>query len=353
MNNFQTVLFVNFSNGWGGGELQHLELAVEFDRRGYEVVVLTQPQSELSLKANEKGIKVFSIKVNKLTFLSPIVINKIRKLLSQLNPSAIILNSSIELKHLTFCTSYKKFNLIYRRGYFSSIKPSLLNRFCISRLKYLVVISEYLQKRALDSISKYCQNPPVVIHNGISTLSSFEKPQYLRKRMVAVGRLVESKKFELLIKSMPSILNEVPDAQLWIIGDGPQKEHLEKFINQLHLNDSVFLKGFQKDVTSILSQSSLFVHPAKEEAFGVVFLEAMRQKLPCIAFTGHAADEIIEHGKTGLLVSELTPEALAMSITKLLKSEEELTKMGQAGYERFKSLFTIEKSVEKFIQLIA
>jgi len=346
------IAFVNFSMTWGGGEAQHLALANEVMRQGHTALIVTQANSELCKRANDVGITTETLKVSKLSFLNPIVLQHIRSMLRRQQPNAVILNSSLELKHFACATSSKHYKLIYRRGYHTLIKASAVNRYCIKRLSKLVAISEFIKHNSLKTIAPFAKDEVAIINNGISPLEDISLPDYQAKRIIAVGRLVEYKQFDILIKAMPQIIQQVPEASLWIVGEGELSTELTQLISDLHLQDNVKLKGFSDDIPSLLAQSSLFVHPAKEEAFGVVFLEAMRQYLPCISFSGHAGDEIIVQGKTGLLVDKQSPDDLAHNISSILNNSEQLEQMGKYAKERFSNHFTIEKSLNKYLALI-
>ena len=348
----KTIVFVNFSISWGGGESQHLSLAKEFIRQGHIAVIITQPGSTLAKICNKENIPFHTLSVKKLTFLSPIKLLAIRQLLKSIQPDAIILNSSLELKHFAFATSHRQYNLIYRRGFHSPIKANFINKYCFKRLNRVVAISKFVEINTLNSISHYCHHPVSIINNGITPLKSFDRPRYDKKRIVAVGRLVPYKNFDLLIKAMPPLLKTVPEAELWIIGDGEDKKKLTQLIQDLKIEHCVTLKGFREDIPQLLSEGSLLTHPATKEAFGVVFLEAMRQQLSCVTFKGHAGDEIIVNTKTGLLISPSSPEDLAQGLSTILDDEEQLKAMGEAAYQRFNNNFTIEHSVNKYLHLI-
>ena len=346
------IVFVNFTADWGGGELQHLELAREFKRQGYAVAVCARPGSALIQKARALGLETLALQVGKWSFLSPTILRRLKTLLREARPAAVVFNGSLELKHLVLCGAHRDFAMVYRRGYHKIVKPTVLNRFYFRRITHLVAISDFVRRNALGAILERGFGPATVIHNGLLPGENGPLPAYDAQQIVAVGRLVEYKRFDLLIAAMPAVRQRVPGARLWIVGDGPQKEDLENRIRSLGLEGAVRILGFRNNVAEILSRASLFVHSAREEAFGVVFLEAMRQRLPCVAFRGHAADEIIEHGRTGLLVDEFSAPALADAIAGLLGSAKTLERMGQAGHARFLSRFTIEKSAEKFRRLL-
>jgi len=117
--------------------------------------------------------------------------------------------------------------------------------------------------------------------------------------------------------------------------------------------------GFVKDkniIKNIYEQSTIFVMPSLCEPFGLVFLEAMSYKLPCIGSTVDAMSEIIEDGITGFIVPLDDVDLLSEKIITLLNNPELCAKMGLEGYKRLKNEFTwdklgdeIDNSLKKFL----
>jgi len=139
---------------------------------------------------------------------------------------------------------------------------------------------------------------------------------------------------------------------LIIVGGGKEKKFLESLVITLGISESVSFVGFCNDVSEYYTKSALLVLPSKWETFGMVLLEAMNYRMPCIAFSGHAADEIIENNYSGILVKERTPAALANAIVSIIGYENDLERMGNYGFKILQERYSIKKSVDSFEQLI-
>ena len=100
--------------------------------------------------------------------------------------------------------------------------------------------------------------------------------------VVTIGRLCGDKAFDRLINSWDNILQQAPNAKLYVIGDGDTKPLLEKLISAHNLSESVFLLGKKENPYPYLKQADLFVCPSREESFGLVILEAMALGIPVI-----------------------------------------------------------------------
>ena len=92
-------------------------------------------------------------------------------------------------------------------------------------------------------------------------------------------------------------------------------------------------------IKTLYEEASIFVMPSLCEPFGLVFLEAMGYRLPCIGSTIDAMPEIIQEGKTGFLVPPGDADSLSERICSLLKDRELAEKMGSEGYKRLKEKF--------------
>ncbi|MCX6720128.1 MAG: glycosyltransferase family 4 protein, partial [Candidatus Staskawiczbacteria bacterium] len=180
-------------------------------------------------------------------------------------------------------------------------------------------------------------------------LPEFEK-HYDGKTILFIGFDFKRKGGFILLEAFKRVRQQIPDARLMIVG--PVKElYLIK-------QEGVDFLGPIKDraqMAEYYKQASIFVMPSLCEPFGLVFLEAMYNKLPCIASTIDAMPEIIENGKTGFLVFPGDVEELSRKITILLNSPELSKSMGTAAADRVKKYFTwstVGKTIEMSIKNI-
>lgn len=208
---------------------------------------------------------------------------------------------------------------------------------CSSKLDYLVLVSKQLQKFYKQELRKTkckCLYIPNIIDKIPTRCASLTE-----KRIVSVGRLSEEKGYIDLLKIYYLLSKDYPDWELDIIGDGDQRENLERFIVNYHLEDKVKLHGFQNKeyIDKILNKSSIYVMTSYTESFGIVLIEAMSHGLPCIAFSSaEGARELIDSGKTGYLIKNRNYRAIIKKIEDLIKNEETRKKIGRAGRKNVK-----------------
>ncbi len=219
-------------------------------------------------------------------------------------------------------------------------------------LDYFVLVSASLKdfyESHLTTSNCQCVYIPNIIDKIPKKVSSLET-----KRIFSVGRLSPEKGYMDLLKVFSVIANKYSTWHLDIIGDGVEKERLEKFINNHELNERVTLHGFQnKDyIDKILHDSSIYVMTSYTESFGIVLLEAMSHGLPCIAFdSAEGARELINSGMNGYLIKNRSYAAMIKKIEDLMKNKNVRKKIGLAGRESIK-IYTSEIVGEQWYNLI-
>lgn len=120
--------------------------------------------------------------------------------------------------------------------------------------------------------------------------------------IVSVGRLVPQKGYDRLIPIVGKLRREGKDVQLFLIGEGVERNYLESIIEKEGLQEAVHLMGFQKNPYAIMSKMDLFVCSSRAEGYSLVIAEAMTLGLPVVSTDCAGPNELLDHGKYGLLV---------------------------------------------------
>jgi glycosyltransferase involved in cell wall biosynthesis len=142
-------------------------------------------------------------------------------------------------------------------------------------------------------------------------------------RIVAMGRLVPQKGFDLLIQAFAQIAAEHPNWRLHILGNGPQQSELEQLARAGDVTERVSFGGWVAETANFLRQSDLFVLSSRYEGFPNALLEAMACGLPAVSFDCDSGPaEIIRDGIDGLLVDAENVDALAEAMERLMSDEE-------------------------------
>lgn len=154
-----------------------------------------------------------------------------------------------------------------------------------------------------------------------------QKSKLKTHNLLSVGRLVPDKDFATLINAMSIIHNQLPDAKLTIIGDGPEKQSLVTQIHHLGLNHVVSIIGplSHEEMAPYYYDSSLFLSTSKTEAFGLAIAEAMSYGLPCIALKRASGARAQINPSCGELVDTVDPAIFAHYVVKLMDNPTKLT----------------------------
>lgn len=166
--------------------------------------------------------------------------------------------------------------------------------------------------------------------------------------LLAIGRVVREKGFDMAIDAMPRVMETFPDARLIIAGDGPERLALESQANRLGLSNHVRFEGWVDPgkVAALINDCSLVLMPSRcEEAFGLVALQAMQMARPVVATQVGGLPEVVAHGHSGIVVPNENPAALAEAVIQLLSDAAGSARMGMAGFELARTRFSFERFV--------
>jgi glycosyltransferase involved in cell wall biosynthesis len=177
--------------------------------------------------------------------------------------------------------------------------------------------------------------------NTLEATAEFSR-NFDNKIVLFVGKDFERKGGYILLESFQKVKQVIEDARLIILG--ADKNFLK--IRQSGVEVLGYIKNIN-DVKSLYERASVFVMPSLCEPFGLVFLEAMEYKLPCIGSTVDAIPEIIDDGKTGYLVPIGDATVLADKIITLLTNKNLSMQMGTAGHNLLKQKFSWDVFGEK------
>ena len=149
----------------------------------------------------------------------------------------------------------------------------------------------------------------------------------------SIGRLSAEKGFDLLIDAVGSLIRSGLTANLVIAGDGPERQNLEKQIEELGMQDRIHLLGFCQDTLSFYESIDLFVLSSYREGLPNVVLEAMAVGTPIIATKVDGVPRIITDGQDGFLVSPGSSQELVRTIKFVIENIETREKITQRGVE--------------------
>ncbi len=174
-----------------------------------------------------------------------------------------------------------------------------------------------------------------IIANPVDDAFFFVVPDYSSQLIVTAGRLAPQKNFTLLIEAFSLLIEEFPAIELEIYGDGEDAKKLQDSITKLNLTGHVQLMGRSVDMPSVYSKAGIFVMSSNFEGMPNALMEAQAVGLPVISTDCPCGGpcELIDEGKSGMLVPVGDAGALASAISLLLRTPELRSKLGAGARE--------------------
>lgn len=178
-----------------------------------------------------------------------------------------------------------------------------------------------------------------------------------KKILLTTARLVERKGIDMVIKSLSTVLKNIPDLVYLIIGKGPDKNRLENLIKEKNLENKVFFIGEARheDLNLYYNLADVFIMPSRQlsngdvEGFGIVYLEANLYGKPVIAGRSGGVPDAVEDKINGLLVNTESVEEISEAIIKLFQNQELYNSLAEKGKTRVKEKF-ICKDFSEFLK---
>ncbi len=169
--------------------------------------------------------------------------------------------------------------------------------------------------------------------------------------VVCISRLCYQKGIDVLLQAWRLVHEQVPQAQLIIVGIGPLQSQLEKMACALGIAESVEFAGLQGDVSIQLHKGMVAVLSSHWEGMPVALLEAMACGLPCVATRVSGSEDIIQHQVNGLLVEPGDHQGLAQALLTLLHDPELAQKYGLAARTAIEKHYSLEHIIDKYVEL--
>lgn len=179
--------------------------------------------------------------------------------------------------------------------------------------------------------------------------------------LLSVGRMVERKGFDTVIRTLPALLKAFPALKYICVGDGPQAQNLQRLAQSLDVSSSIEWAGEASEEqllryyrsADVFALPSRLVEPAGSvEGFGIVFLEASSCEVPVIGGNSGGIPDAIVDGETGYLVDPNSADQLTDRILTLLSNRNLRKSMGQAGRRRVVAEFTEDRLADRYLSAL-
>lgn len=174
-----------------------------------------------------------------------------------------------------------------------------------------------------------------------------------RNVIMYAGRLTSQKGVDLLIKALPSVLRELSDTLLIVVGEGELQSDLRALCVKLGVSSSTRFVGNIPHgmMPAIMSLAGVVVLPSMSESFGMVLAEGMAMERPVIGTKVGGIPEIVENGRTGILVNKGSIPELSAAIVSVLSNEKHARQMGRRGREFVIRNLKLETVAERMVDI--
>ena len=362
-----SVVFIVGALPYGGIEIGLLDLLCTLDAQRFNAKVINlSGQGLLGPRYVEAGIAVinmgFRLSTHRLDNTW-----RLHRLLKRLDPAVIVTAQfsanyharlaafGLRAKVITYAQNTKSERYQVRK---------LADR-CLGRMRTDRFIAA---SQAVQAVLKQCvpasRTKTQVLYNAVSPArlqlpAGYTRADFRQREgvahgaflIVAMGRCVYQKGFDLLLTAFADVHAEISEALLFIAGDGGLLPDLARMVERLQLQGCVRLLGYRADTAALLHASDLFVLPSRWEGFGIVALEAMAMGIPMVLTETCPVTEFLAHGETAWIVS-CGPRGMAEGIVTLYRHATLRQKMACQAAALFQRDFTMDGYVQKMGQVI-
>ena len=223
----------------------------------------------------------------------------------------------------------------------------------IETAAFVSCISDFCRSQAMLFSAHRDWDKLHIVHCGVEPERYVAGARPTRPTLLFVGRLAAVKGVLVLFDALKAIIKQHPDVLLRLIGDGPERSSLEARAVELGIQDHVEFCGYksQADVAEALSAADVFVLPSFAEGVPVVLMEAMASQVPVVTSRIAGVPELVEDGRSGLLVPPGATGPLADALNKLLGDAKLRAEMGRIGQAKVATDYVSSKEAEKLMHL--
>ncbi|GGC97148.1 TIGR03088 family PEP-CTERM/XrtA system glycosyltransferase [Undibacterium terreum] len=236
-------------------------------------------------------------------------------------------------------------------------KHNMLRRLLIPFIDCYIPVSRDLRQWLKDVI-RVPDAKNLLINNGVDTERFHAAPNGLATEpfvVGTVGRVQDIKNHKGLVIAFQRLLELMPEhkekLRLHIIGDGPLMRQLQAQVDTTGPGEQIWLAGARSDIAELMREFSVFVLPSFAEGTPVTLLEAMSSGLPVIASAVGGIPDVLDQGRTGILVSASDHEAIAASLADYFRQPAKMAQHGIAGRELVEQNYSIAAMLQNYMKL--
>lgn len=349
------IMHTEASRGWGGQEIRILAEINEFKKRDYELYLISQYDAQILKHIPLNSSKIFNTSMR--FAIDPFAIVKIARVLKREKISIINTHSSLDSWNAGIAGRISKVPLIIRTRHLST---RISSAFPYKRFADIIITTGTSIRNELISVHGISPDKIISIPTGIE-IEKFN-PDIKRERTLRdefkidretiilgiVAIIRKWKGHKILLSALRELIDKKIKIKLFIVGDGPSRNDIENYIEELKLTNDVILLGYREDIPNILSAIDIFVLPSiANEGVPQAIIQALAMKKAVVASDIGSISDVIKHDETGLLVKPGDAKDLQKNITELIESKDKREFLGMMGRMLVEKEFAIEKMIDR------
>ncbi len=352
----------------GGGQINLLSLARNLDREKFEVFACSREGGPLVEEIKKSDLQHFPVPFSKR--IGSKIVREIKTILTDNKIDILHTHGGIAGFYGRWAAWKCRTPVIVHTLHgihYLHYRNFLLKRFFIfleryfSRFTRAVIFVSEADKEKGTKFKLAPEEKMYTIKNGVDLLALNEegglnsKPEMRKEAMLesfqplvgTVARLHRQKGIPYLLKAAKTISQEFPRTKILIIGGGPLSRKLERMARRLDVKEYVWFMGERKDAKDLTSLFEVFVLPSLWEGLPYALMEAAVLGKPVVATDVDGNREIIEDGKTGVLVPARNPKKMAEAVIRLLRDKSLASRLGERAREVVLLKFKLSRMVEE------
>jgi glycosyltransferase involved in cell wall biosynthesis len=348
------IVHTESSLGWGGQEIRILSEAQGMIRRGHALTLLCPPQARIRAEAANWGVPAISLPIERKRLVG---LRALYRWFGEHASDIVNTHSSTDswLTGVAMLALGRPAHVLRTRHISAPVPRGPLSRWLYMRSAERVVTTGEALRRELVQRNGFGASRIESVPTGIdaghfrpgerrASRAKFGLPQ--DKTLVGIVATLRSwKGHAVLLEAMTRLPAEI---ELVIVGDGPQREALDRQIVQLGLRGRVRMQGQQADVLPWLRALDIFALPSwANEGVPQALVQAMLVELPCVTTAIGGIPELAEHERTALLVPPRDPAALAAAIERLAGEEGLRRELGEAARKHCVEGYSYERMLDR------
>ena len=359
------VLHLSSESTWRGGEQQIIYLVEETRKLGVEAIVGCRKGSVVENYCEKHRLPFIAF-----PFKSAYHLPTVLKIIRFCRQEGIDLIQTHTSKSHTIAVFAGLFGLsvpqILTRRVDFPIKGNWFSRFKYnySKIKRIICISETIHRMTQVDIGD--KTKLTTIHSGVD-MNKFEPyfdSNWLRaKYQIGRGKVIvgntsaisDQKDYFTFVKVAEKLINQNRSVHFFIVGDGPHRLVIEKYVRERGLKEKITFTGFLDNIIEVLPSLDIFLFTSKTEGLGTSVLDAMAARVPIVTTSAGGVSEMVSHEENGLLYPVGDAKGITEGVNRFLENPEfaqSMSEKAQNTVREFSKEKTAKRTVEVYEQVL-